>query len=174
MAELADFHPGTSHRHDCAATVSSDNPCDKACIHDLYAVAEDAARPFEPPGLRELVESITYKAGWMFYLEVFSDDGGGGHWAFHVVSDTADSYQPDRRIRVNHEFLIPPASYNRDVWALWIRDRIAAIEGIHELGEFLMFDGYREFAPHHGNGEDPYVVWHVGDHAAARKKAGQD
>ena len=37
-----------------------------------------------------------------------------------------------------------------------------------------MVDGVRVFAPHHGNGEDPYRVWHVGDLADTRVKAGQD
>lgn len=129
--------------------------------------------PFEPPGLRELIDSISYKPGWLFSLGAFVEDGEPRGWAFYVVSDTPDSYDHGRRIRVRHEFLVPPASWKRDVWAAWIRDRLADVEA-HELGEFLMFDGYREFAPHHGNGEDPYRVWHVGDHAAARKRAGQD
>lgn len=131
------------------------------------------ALPFQPPGLRALVESITYKPGWSCSLGVFSEDGEARGWAFYVVSDTPNSYDVDQRIRVRHEFLVPPASYNRDTWAAWLRDRLADVEA-HELGEFLMFDGVREFAPHHGNGEDPYRVWHVGDHAAARKKAGED
>lgn len=128
---------------------------------------------YEPPGLRELIESMTYKPGWEFSLELFIEDHEPRCWAFYVVSDTENSYDVEQRIRVRHEFLVPPASYNRDTWAAWLRDRLADAEN-HELGEFLMFDGYREFAPHHGNGEDPYRVWHVGDHAQARKRAGQD
>lgn len=43
--EVADFHPGTSHKHDCPKTrVSSGADCTENCIHDLYAVAEDQAR----------------------------------------------------------------------------------------------------------------------------------
>lgn len=131
------------------------------------------ALPFEPPGLRKLIASMKYKPGWSCSLNLFVEDGEARCWAFYVTSDTENSYDVEQRIRVRHEFLVPPASYNRDTWAAWLRDRLADVEN-HELGEFLMFDGVREFAPHHGNGEDPYRVWHVGDHAQARKRAGQD
>lgn len=129
--------------------------------------------PYEPPGLRELISTIAYKPGWTCWLAPFTEDGHCRGYAFYVVSDTPNSYDPTERIRVRHEFVVPPASWKRDVWAAWLRDRFADVES-HEVGEFLMFDGVREFAPHHGNGEDPYRVWHVGDHEAARKKAGQD
>lgn len=131
------------------------------------------AQPYEPPHLRDLVHAITYKPGWEFYLGVFREDGEARAWAFYVISDTEDSYDHAQRMRVRHEFLVPPASWNRDTWAAWLFDRIRDVES-HEAGEFFMLDGLREFAPHHGNGEDPYRVWHVGDHAAIRKRAGED
>lgn len=131
-----------------------------------------APEPYEPPGLRDLIASITYKRGWEFWLGLMREDGVARGWAFYVVSFTADSYDPDSVMRVRHEFLVPPASYNRDTWAAWLFDRIRDVES-HEAAEFFMLDGLREFAPHHGNGEDPYRVWHVGDHAATRKRAGQ-
>lgn len=129
--------------------------------------------PYCPPGLRELVESISYKPGWQFSLGVFREDGDPRGWAFYVIGDTEDSLRPGARIRVRHEFLVPPASYNRDTWAAWLFDRVRDVES-HEAAEFFRLDGYREFAPHHGNGEDPYRVWHVGDHATARKSSGED
>lgn len=132
-----------------------------------------AAKPYEPAHLRELVDSIGYKPGWAFHLDTFIESGDARCWAFYVVSCTPDSYDHAKTIRVRHEFLVPPASWSRDVWAAWLFDRIRDVE-THEAGEFFMLDGLREFAPHHGNGEDPYRVWHVGDHAATRKKAGQD
>lgn len=127
---------------------------------------------FEPPGLRDLIGSMTYKPGWEMSLGAFIEDGEQRGWAFYVVSDTENSYDPTKRIRVRHEFLVPPASWNRDTWAAWLRDRVAQVEE-HELGEFLTFDGVREFAPHHGNGEDPYRVWHVSDYAETRTRAGE-
>jgi hypothetical protein len=129
--------------------------------------------PFEPPFLRELIESIKYKPGWDFNLGVFREDGEARAWAFYVVSDTENSFDFTKRIRVRHEFLIPPASWNRDTWAAWLFDRVCDVEK-HEAGEFFRIFGVREFAPHHGNGEDPYRVWHVSDWATADKSSGDD
>ena len=128
---------------------------------------------YEPPGLRELVAALTYKPGWQFSLAPFSEDGEQRGWAFYVTSDTENSLNPAQRIRVRHEFLVPPASYNRDTWAAWLFDRVRDVE-THEAGEFFRLNGVREFAPHHGNGEDPYRVWHVSDWATAAKSSGQD
>lgn len=119
---------------------------------------------------RELVAEIAYKPGWLFCVQ---DDDDCPVLKLMIVSETPDSYQPDRTIRVRHEFMVPPATYSRDVWAAWIFDRVRDVES-HEAAEFFQIEGLREFAPHHSNGEDPYRVWHVGDHAAARKRAGQD
>jgi hypothetical protein len=130
--------------------------------------------PFEPPHLREFVGSITYWPGWQFSLAVFrGDDGRPLCWALNIVSDTLDSFDFSRRIRVRHEFLVPPATYNRDTWAAWVFDRLRSVHD-HEAGEAFRVNGVREFAPHHGNGEDPYRVWHVSDWATADKSSGDD
>jgi hypothetical protein len=131
--------------------------------------------PYEPPGLRDLIGSLTYKPGWVFNLRIFreDDDETPRGWRFHVISDTPDSFNFARRIRVNHAFPIPPASWNRDTWAAWLFDRIRDVES-HEAAEFFRIDGVREFAPHHGNGEDPYRTWFVSDYATAAKSAGDD
>lgn len=170
---LPERHPQFEDGHEPDA-----EPCDCAALLALVAhrLAGDLARlatPFEPPGLRDLINSMSYKPGWLFQMALFREDGEARGWAFYVISETPDSYDHEKTIRVRHEFLIPPASYNRDTWVAWLFDRIRQVED-HEAGEFFKVDGYREFAPHHGNGEDPYRVWHVGDHEAARKKAGQD
>lgn len=123
------------------------------------------------PELVELVKQTTYKPGWCVYLEHSKEDNGAGGWQLLIVSCTENSLKPGETIRVGHPFLVPPASYKRDVWAAWIRDRYADVEN-HELGEFLRFNGVREFAPHHSTGEDPYRVWHIGDYATAAKKQG--
>lgn len=134
---------------------------------------ESVPAPYEPPGLRDLVKSLSYKPNWMLYLGVeYAEDGSGG-LTFFVVSDTENSLHPDQRIRVRHAFLVPPASYNRDTWAAWLFDRIRDVES-HEAGEFFRIDGLREFAPHHSNGEDPYRVWWTSDHATANKSSGDD
>ena len=128
---------------------------------------------YVPPGLPDIIEKAKYKPGWRFWIETFIENGEERGVALHIISRTDDSYDHDKRISVNHEFLIPPASYNHDTWVAWLFDRIRDVES-HEAGEFFMIDGVRVFGPHHGNGEDPYRVWHVGDYAATRKKAGQD
>lgn len=47
---LADFHPGTSHKHECPKTrVSSGADCTSHCIHDLYAVAAAMDRELRKP-----------------------------------------------------------------------------------------------------------------------------
>lgn len=125
---------------------------------------------YMPPHLAELVEAITYKTGWSAWLDRLVEEDGSGGLALNIVSDTDDSMS-DKRIRVRHRFLVPTASYNRDVWAAWLFDRFRDVES-HECAEFFRIDGLREFAPHHGNGEDPYRVWHVSDWATANKSAG--
>lgn len=128
---------------------------------------------YVPEHLPELVKLIKYKPGWEFRLiEKFEHDGSGGLQLW-ITSDTLDSFDFAKRIRVLHSFLVPRASYNRDTWAAWIFDRVRDVE-THEAGEFFRIDGVREFAPHHGNGEDPYRVWHVSDWATANKSSGDD
>lgn len=126
---------------------------------------------YVPPHLAELVDAIEYKPRWMFYLDHQIEPDGSGGLSLHVISDTEDSFHFGSRIRVNHAFLVPMASYNRDVWAAWLFDRIRDVE-THEAGEFFRINGVREFAPHHSNGEDPYRVWHVSDWATAAKSSG--
>jgi len=128
---------------------------------------------YTPPHLEELVNQIRYKPGWSVYLDRRTEPDGSGGLALHIVSDTEDSFDFGKRMRVNHTFLVPPASYARNVWAAWIFDRFRDVE-THEAGEFFRIDGVREFAPHHGNGEDPYRVWHVSDWATAAKSSGED
>ena len=128
---------------------------------------------YMPPHLPELVEQIAYKPGWAFFLQHEVEEDGSGGLALHIVSDTMNSFYFKQRIRVNHSFLVPSASYNRDTWAAWIFDRVRDVES-HEAGEFFRIDGVREFAPHHGNGEDPYRVWHVSDWQTADKSSGED
>ena len=126
---------------------------------------------WEPPGLRELVKRLRYKPGWVIYL---GTDNEEDRWlTLHIVSDTEDSYDNSRRMRVNHSFLVPMATYNETTWLAWLFDRFRDVES-HEASEFFMVDGIRVFAPHHGNGEDPYRIWFVGDYADTRVRAGED
>ena len=123
--------------------------------------------------LVELVKQVTYKPNWKIYLGYELADDGAGGWHLFVISHSPDSLDPFREIRVRHGFLVPAASYNRDTWAAWIFDRLRDVE-THEAAEFFQIDGVREFAPHHSNGENPYLVWHVSDYATAAKSSGDD
>lgn len=122
-----------------------------------------------PEHLKPLMKSITYKPGWTFVLGADDD----GYLNLFIVSDTLNSFDFAGRIRVRHAFLVPMASYNRNVWVAWIFRRVRDVES-HEAGEFFRIDGVREFAPHHGNGEDPYLTWHVSDWATANKSSGEN
>lgn len=126
---------------------------------------------WEPPGLRDIVAGVTYIPGWTMFLG--RDNEGGGWLTLHIISETPDSYDTKKLVRVNHSFLVPMATWNERTWKAWIMERCVDVWR-HETGEFLMFDGVREFAPHHGNGEDPYITWHVGDLADTRVRAGDD
>lgn len=127
-------------------------------------------KEWEPPGLRDIVLGIRFMPGWHIYLG--RDNEGGGWLTLHIISCTPNSYDTSKTIRVNHSFLVPMATYNERTWKAWIRECYEKVWR-HEIGEFLMFDGVREFAPHHGNGEDPYMVWHVGDLVDTQVSAGE-
>jgi hypothetical protein len=125
-----------------------------------------------PTGLEDIVKSCEFTwPGWMVYLG--HDNEGSGAPVLHIVSCTPNSYEPGERIRVNHSFLVPLGTYNERTWQAWIMERFVDVFR-HETGEFLQFNGVRMFAPHHGNGEDPYRTWYVGDLADTRVRAGED
>ncbi len=57
--------------------------------------------------------------------------------------------------------LVPPAAFDRRSWQRWLLDQILLIER-HEACEFFRVDGDRAYAPHHGPGNDPYIVFDHG------------
>lgn len=109
--------------------------------------------------------------GWMIYLYV--DNEGSGAPCLHIVSQTVDSYKTVDIIKVNHSFLVPLATYNERTWLAWVHECYLKVMA-HEVGEALLYKGVREYGPHHGNGEDPYRVWHVGDLEDTKVSAGED
>lgn len=119
-----------------------------------------------------LYSDIEYKQGWSLYLEKPNDECPV--YKLMIVSYTDNSYQPDEKIRVRHEFMVPPADYTEEVWVAWIFDRCRDVEANHEAGEFFKYKGERVFGGHHGNGQDPYRVWFMSDWQHTRTKAGED
>ncbi len=106
-------------------------------------------------------------------LELLRDDESN-YAVLYVFIHAPNSYREDRRDRhTRHEFIVPVATYNRLTWARWITDRLKRI-AIHEVDEWAKLDGERLSPPHHGNGEDPYVEWHMGTAEQAAKAPGDD
>lgn len=131
-----------------------------------------------PEVLFNLVASLEYKPGWQFFLTAPDYDRGQGSRGLTLIIQIAgpDSYNPDKEIRVNHLFPVPPAAYDVRSWRRWLFDRIGNVD-THERCEWFQLvemDWYRgqdgeqrrivsrPYAPSHGPGNDPYLVREVG------------
>ena len=149
-------------------------PCERFGVHRRgYGFHETlCTAPYVPEHLPAAVGAWTYKPGWLVYLDYDREPDGAGGLTLWIMSDTENSVQPGR-INVHHPFLVPPASYRREVWEEWLLARHGDVE-MHERNEFARIDGERRWAPHHGNGEDPYITWRLGTAEAAGKRSGDD
>lgn len=123
----------------------------------------------DPTVLHELVNALSYRPGWAFTLADTDRGQGSVGLTFIVQSLGYDSYHTDRgeTYRVRHYFPVPPAAFNEQSWRRWLLDRIVEIE-THEACEFFAIDGERPYAPHHGPGNDPYIIFEHGTDEAAR------
>lgn len=120
-----------------------------------------------PSDLEVLVTKLRYRKheGWRVFLEhdTSRDKVDGvivGHGLTLVVTTKGyDTYHPEdgTNYRVNHYFIVPAATYNREAWARWLFEQLAKVE-IHECMENFIIDNERPFAPLHGPGCDPYTV----------------
>ena len=129
-----------------------------------------------PTALADLVENLRYKPGWGFELRHMDRGQGSKGLTLVVTTRTHESlHDGDERFHgwpttsVDHLFIVPAAAFNRDSWMRWLLDRLIEVE-THEACEFFRIDGERVYAPHHSEGEDPYIIWLVGDLATARKR----
>lgn len=91
----------------------------------------------------------------------------------YIFTYTPNTYSPEEMRHTRHEFVVPVATYNRSTWTRWVFDRILSIEA-HETCESFKVDGVRIYAPHHGNGEDPYSFWPGGTDEQKRKAPGDE
>jgi hypothetical protein len=114
-----------------------------------------------PDLLVSLVERLTYRPGWRFGLGDIVRGQGSEGLTLIVTGTYPDTYNPDTMIRVNHYFPVPPAAYDERSWRRWLFDRILEVER-HEAAEFFQIDGERPYAPHHGPGNDPYIIFEHG------------
>lgn len=117
----------------------------------------------EPEVLYELVSKLTYRPGWTFTLEDIDRGQGCQGLTLDIVTKGYDAYHPERgeNYRVHHYMEVPPASYNRISWQRWLLDQILLVER-HEACEFFTIDGEKPYAPHHGPGFDPYIIFDHG------------
>jgi hypothetical protein len=125
---------------------------------DRKPMSQEAPYPTE---LADLVEKLEYKNGYRISLEHRNRGQGSLGLTLTIQITGPDSYDPNRIIRVNHFFPVPPASYLRHTWQRWLLEQILLVER-HEACEFFTVAGEKPFAPHHGPGEDPYTVFEHG------------
>ena len=114
-----------------------------------------------PVILQRLVESVVYKDGWEFTLEDVDRDQGSAGLTLCILIDTPDAYHPDQRRQVMHYMPVPPAAFGLRSWRRWLFEQILLVER-HEACEFFQVGGERPYAPHHGPGNDPYIVFDHG------------
>lgn len=116
-----------------------------------------------PTELEDLVDSVSYRPGWLFALRDIDRGQGSQGLTLIVTTKGYNSYHPDQgeNYRVNHYFPVPPAAYDRRSWQRWLFDRCLEIER-HECMEFFQINGAKPYAPHHGPGNDPYIVFEHG------------
>ena len=107
--------------------------------------------------LDDLVASLSY-LDWVFTID---------NKILTISVYSEDSRKPGCSIRINHCFMIPPASYNARSWRRWLFARVIDVQ-THEAGEHFMIGAQRPFAPLHGPGNDPYFVY---DPATEEEKA---
>lgn len=116
-----------------------------------------------PVVLESLVHRLSYRPGWGFRLADIDRDQGSKGLTLVVTSLGYDTYHPDRgeTYRVQHYFPVPPAAYDARSWRRWLLERLLEIER-HEACEFFQIEDERPYAPHHGPGNDPYVIFEHG------------
>lgn len=111
-----------------------------------------------PQALCELVECLVYKSGWRFTLEGTDRGQGSTGLTLCILIHTPDSYHPEKHREVMHFFIVPAAAYDRQSWQRWLLEQILLVER-HEACEFFQVDCERPYAPNHGPGRDPYIVF---------------
>lgn len=121
-----------------------------------HVMRQEASWPFE---LEDLVLRTQYRPGWDFWLTKTDYDRGQDSIGLTLIiaAKTINSYDHDISMIVNHLFIVPAASYDRDSWQRWLLEQCLLVER-HEACEFFTIDGVKPYAPNHGEGRDPYVI----------------
>lgn len=126
----------------------------------VSAMRQEAPWPTE---LADLVERVAYRPGWRATLSHLDRGQGSEGLTLDIITKGYDSYHPERgeNYRVHHYMPVPPAAYNRRSWTRWLFEQFLLVER-HEAMEFFAVDGERPYAPHHGPGNDPYIIFEHG------------
>lgn len=133
-----------------------------------------------PEILAALVRQLRYRRdrGWQVWLDDDCQRDKPGRHAGESRGLTLivqrcgpDAYDPDRVIAVNHYFAVPPATYNRQSWMMWLFDRLGNVDLHERMEEFTLVMDHdispagkaqealeRPLAPCHGPGWDPYLI----------------
>jgi hypothetical protein len=117
----------------------------------------------QPLLLESLVDRVAYRPGWTIRLGDV-DRGQGSEGLTLVVTTLGyNAYHPElgETYRVHHYFPVPPAAYDERSWRHWLLEQLLLVER-HEACEFFQIGGERPYAPHHGPGNDPYIVFEHG------------
>ena len=137
-----------------------------------------------PTVLEELVGKLRYRAGWTFSLVHIDrdswpdkrDTGDLLHCrglTLDILVCVPDSYHPDRNRATVHHMIVPAATYDRRSWQRWLFDQCRLVD-VHEAMEIFEVNGVRPYAPHHGPGNDPYLIFeHGSDEDVATSFLGQ-
>jgi hypothetical protein len=117
----------------------------------------------DPQILHDLVARLSYRPGWTFHLGDIDRGQGSEGLTLDIVTCGYDRYHPDRgeTYQVHHYMPVPPAAYDERSWRRWLFEQCLLVER-HEPCEFFRIDGEGPYAPHHGPGNDPYIVFELG------------
>lgn len=132
-----------------------------------------------PTILAELVSKLRYRPGWQFRLDDIERDPASSHgaaaggltfigitgtWTWPEFAGEAryegadDAYHPGTPRPVHFYFPVPAATYDEQSWRRWLFDCLLDVER-HEAMEHFRIGAERPFAPNHGPGRNPYVVF---------------
>lgn len=111
----------------------------------------------KPQALFDLVDRLTYKPGWSFWIAELDRGQGSEGLTFVIRVDVPDSRNAEQNIGVLHYMIVPAAAFNEQSWRRWLLDQVLLVEQ-HEACEFFMLDDERPFAPVHAPGFDPYTI----------------
>lgn len=118
----------------------------------------------DPVILFDLVQRCSYRPRWtVTLLEDYDRGQGSKGLTLDIRTLGYNSYRPEegQSYGVHHLFPVPPAAYDERSWRRWLFECFLLVER-HECMEFFQIDGERPYAPHHGPGNDPYIVFEVG------------